>query len=91
MATLIANDGTMAEVSARGSCYSLDEMYSLLECSRVEAVYLQDGRIMWIDEEGKFKPHQVNIQATLLLQKAGGIPGDYVAGIALVTERTEVQ
>jgi len=91
MATLLANDGTMAEVSARGSCYSLDEMYSLLECSRVEAVHLQDGRIMWIDEEGKFKPHQVNIQATLLLQKAGGIPGDYVAGIALVTERTEVQ
>ncbi|MHB1350265.1 MAG: DUF3846 domain-containing protein [Desulfobulbaceae bacterium] len=91
MATLIANDGTMTEVSARGSCYSLDEMYSLLECSRVEAVHLRDGRIMWIDEEGKFKPHQVNIQATLLLQKAGGIPGDYVAGIALVTERTEVQ
>lgn len=91
MATRIENDGTMTEVSARGSCFSLDEMYSLLECSRVEAVYLQDGRMMWIDEEGKFKPHQVNIQATLLLQKAGGIPGDYVAGIALVTKRTEVQ
>jgi len=46
---------------------------------------------MWIDEEGKFKPHQVNIEATLLLQKAGGIPGDYVAGIALITEKNEVQ
>jgi hypothetical protein len=91
MATLIANDGTKTEVSAQESCFSLDEMYSLLECKHLQAVYLQDGRIMWIDEEGKFKPHQVNIQATLLLWKAGGIPGDYVAGIALVTERTEVQ
>ena len=91
MATLIANDGTMTEVSAQGGCFSLDEMYALLECTQVQVIYLRDGRIMWIDEEGKFKPHQVNIQATLLLQKAGGIPGDYVAGIALVTERTEVQ
>lgn len=91
MATRIANDGTMTEVSARGSCFSLGEMYSLLECTHLQPVYLQDGRIMWIDEEGKFKPHQVNIQATLLLQKATGIQGDYVAGIALVTERTEVQ
>jgi len=91
MATLIANDGTITEVSAQESCFSLDEMYSLLECTHLQAVYLQDGRIMWIDEEGKFKPHQVNIQATLLLWKAGGVPGDYVAGIALVTERAEVQ
>jgi len=91
MATLIANDGTMTEVSARGSCFSLHEMYALLECKQVQVIYLRDGRIMWIDEEGKFKPHQVNIQATQLLQKAGGIPGDYVAGIALVTDRSEVQ
>jgi hypothetical protein len=91
MATLIANDGTMTEVSAQGCCFSLDEMYALLECKQVQAVYLRDGRIMWIDEEGKFKPHQVNIQASLLLQKAGCVPGDYVAGIALVTDRSEVQ
>ncbi|MCL7489729.1 MAG: DUF3846 domain-containing protein [Desulfobulbaceae bacterium] len=91
MATLIANDGTVTEVYAKDTWFSLDEMYSLLECSRIEAVYLQDGRIMWIDEEGKFKPHQINIEATLLLQKAGGIPGDYIAGIALITEKNEVQ
>lgn len=91
MATLIANDGTVTEVSAKDTWFSLDEMYFLLECSRIEAVYLEDGRIMWIDEEGKFKPHQINIQATLLLQKAGGIAGDYIAGIALVTDRNEVQ
>jgi len=91
MATLIANDGTMTEISSRGSRFSLDEMYALLECMQVQAINLQDGRIMWIDEEGKFRPHQINIHATLLLRKAGGIPGDYVAGIALVTERSEVQ
>ena len=91
MATLIVNDGTVIDVFAKETCFSLDEMYSLLECSLVEAIYLEDGRIMWIDEEGKFKPHQINIQATLLLQKAGGIPGDYIAGIALITERNEVQ
>ena len=91
MAKRIANDGAMNEVSAKETWFSLDEMYSLLNCSRLEAVYLQDGRIMWIDEEGKLKPHQINIQATLLLKKAGGIPGDYIAGIALITERNEMQ
>jgi hypothetical protein len=91
MATLIKNDGIVTEISPKDTWFSLDEMYSLLECSLVEAVYLEDGRIMWIDEEGKFKPHQINIQATLLLHKAGGIPGDYIAGIALVTNRNEVQ
>jgi len=91
MATLIANDGTVTEVFPKNTWFSLEEMHSLLACSKLEAVHLRDGRIMWIDEEGKFKPHQVNIEATLLLQKAGGIPGDYVAGIALITEKNEVQ
>ena len=91
MAILITPDGKRTEVSAKGARFTLDEMHSFLSCSLLQAVFLLDGRIMWIDEEGKFKPHQVNIQATLLLQKAGCIPGDYVAGIALVTERSEVQ
>ena len=91
MAILIANDGTVTKVYAKESCFTLNEMYSLLECSRIEAVYLEDGRIMWIDEEGKLKPHQINIQATLLLHKARGISGDYIAGKALVTENDEIQ
>jgi len=91
MALLITTNGSKAEVSAQGNHFTLDEMYSLLECSHLEAVYLEDGRIMWIDEEGKFKPHQVNVPATLLLQMSGGMPGDYIAGLALITERNEVQ
>jgi hypothetical protein len=91
MAILITPDGIRTEVSAKGARFTLDEMYSFLSCSLLQAVFLLDGRIMWIDEEGKFKPHRVNILATELLYKAGGLPGDYIAGAALLTQRNEVE
>jgi len=91
MAILITPDGKRTEVSAKGARFTLDEMHSFLSCSLLQAVFLLDGRIMWIDEEGKFKPHRVNILATELLYKAGGLPGDYIAGAALLTQRNEVE
>ena len=91
MALLITPDGTETEVTARDSIFTLDEMYSLLHCSMIQAVFLHDGRIMWIDEEGKLKPHRLNLQATVLLHEAGGMAQDYIAGAALVTSEDEVE
>ena len=91
MAELIRTDGTVETVSPKnGKTFSLAEMYELIGCSLVQVVYLADGRIMWLDEEGKFKEHYRNEQATLLLEQAGGAFGDYVAGNALICENTEV-
>lgn len=90
MATLIKTDGEAIEVSPQNNQFTIQEMYALLECSCLEVVYLSDGRIMWIDENGKLKRHHVNHRATWLLIEAGGIPGDYIAGSALITDVTEV-
>lgn len=93
MATLIHWTGTEETVTPSNpkQGFSLDELYKHIQTQMVEMVRLRDGRNMWIDEEGKFnQPDHVNEKATRLLQQAGGIPGDYIAGNALV-EKGEVQ
>ena len=91
MALLIRPDGSTRTVLAEGSSFTLEEMYFLLDCSMIQPVYLEDDRIMVIDEEGKLKPHFVNSLATELLHKAGGLQADYIAGSALITEINEIQ
>lgn len=90
MALLITPDGAETVVSAMGATFTLKELYSILNCSMVQVIYLTDGRYMWLDEEGKFKPHRANLLATRLLHQAGGMATDYIAGSALVTDRNEV-
>ena len=91
MALLIKADGSRKIVFAGGHIFSLKEMYSILNCSIIQPVFLEDGRVMWIDEEGKFKPHSVNFPATVLLHKAGGMRDDYIAGSALITQKEEIE
>ena len=91
MALLIKPDGDQVVVRPQDGYFSLEEMYDYLECGCVQIIALHDGRLMWIDEEGKLKPHRINPVATELLARAGGIPGDYIAGSALVTEISEIE
>lgn len=91
MAELITTEGITTKVFAKNNEFTLDEIYSLLACTMVQAVTLEDGRIMWIDEEGKFKPHFENPVATRLLHAAGGMLDDYIAGPALITDFNEIQ
>ena len=90
MATLLKADGTSEEVMAGKGQFSLKEMYELIGCELVEVVYLADGKTMWIDEEGKFKQHELNHLATNHLHRAGGSHTDYVAGNALICKDGEV-
>lgn len=92
MAKLLKVGAVFAELlEPAGRVFSLKEMYGLLGCWAVEAVHLADGRIMWIDEEGKFtRPEELNHLATSELHRAGGSRSDYIAGPALITERGEV-
>lgn len=66
------------------------EFYALLNCDLVQAVPLSDGRTLWIDEEGKLKPHKRNTFASMLLLDAGGLPDDYIAGAAIITDEGEI-
>ena len=88
MALLIRPDGSTRIVLAEGSSFTLEEMYSLLDCSMIQPVYLTDSRIMWVDEEGKIKPHFVNPLASEL---AGCLTTDYIAGSALITDKNKIQ
>ncbi len=90
MAVLIKPDGDQVKVTPREKRFTLEEMYTLLECALLQVIFLPNGRVMWIDEEGKLKPHRVNDVATELLEQAGGIPGDYIAGSALITDHDEI-
>ena len=94
MATLIKTDGTRVEVEPKnGSHFEFKgEVYDLLGCSMVEVVHLADGRLMLIDEEGKFdSSKQPNWDATKHLVTAGGIPGDYIVGDALVIDSEQLR
>ena len=92
MAELIKADGMVEEVMPEnGQHFTLAELYQHCECDRVQVIYLDDGRTMWLDEEGKFKEHVRNEKATKLLEVAGGAFGDYIAGTALICDEHEVQ
>ncbi len=97
MATLIKPDGEQLSVTPKNEIFTLEEMYNLLECSCVQIIQLHDGRIMWIDENGKLKRHFINPmatfinpKATVLLEMAGGEPGDHIVGSALITDLNEI-
>jgi hypothetical protein len=95
LATFIHQNGNAANVTPanqkRG--FTLQELYSILDCDTVQAIQLADGRTMWMDEEAKLRDgiQFVNLKATILLAEAGGIPGDEVIGHVLITQPGEVQ
>jgi len=89
MAVIIHPDATWKQIHPKGKKFTLEEMYELIGCSLVEAVYLRNGDIAWIDEEGKLKEHEVNDLASNLLHYALR-SGDYFAGTVLITSPGEV-
>jgi len=92
MALVIYPNGNITELRLnKNQHFELKTMYYLLECSMVQAIPLKNGRIMWIDEEGKFKPHRMNPDATKMLHDAGGMLDDYIAGTAFITEESEIE
>lgn len=98
MATLIKPDGTKTEVRPKnGKDFTIAELYTLIECTTVEVLYMAEGKSMWIDEEGKFKNPLHNLVAEMILRdslhKIGRamIPGDYLVGNALVCDEGEVR
>ncbi len=68
---LIKPDGTVRELisSPEIGSFSLEQLYAEIGCNMIEVLNMADGRIMIIDEEGKFKQEaQENKHATQLMR-----------------------
>lgn len=93
MATLIKPNGTEEILTPANHAegFGLKELYGILGCDMIETIGLRDGRIMIIDEEGKFKPIVRNPRATALLHEAGGMLDDFITGTALICDDKEFQ
>ena len=89
MACVLHIDGTQTTVTpASPPAFSLEELHALVG-GWIEVVYLPDGRLMVIDEEGKLKGYPRNEQATRLA--AGRLMvSDYIAGTAVIVTLEEM-
>jgi hypothetical protein len=93
MATLITPDGTVTEVHpVHGPEFTLEEMRHFVG-GYIEAVYFDDGRVMFVNEEGKISdpPLDFNAAANVLAHEHSGIAfDDAIVGTVIVTEPGEV-
>jgi hypothetical protein len=90
MATLYKFDGSTEKVTPRDGSFTLQELYILLGCSTIEAVYCKDGSILVCDEEGKLRNdwiERINKNAT----KAFGFDHDVISGNAVRCNDYEFQ
>jgi hypothetical protein len=89
MALLITPNGSVSEIHpAYGAAsFTTSELHALVG-GWLECVHLPDGRLMWVNEEGKLRGLPSNALATLLA-RAVLQPSDYIAGTAVVTTRQE--
>jgi len=60
--------------------FTLEELQQMVD-GHIELVYLSDGRIMIVNEEGKLNGFEYNEQATKLFDSSNG---DYIVGDVIV-------
>jgi hypothetical protein len=91
MATLITTDGTASTVTPlNGTDFSLEELKSFVH-GYIELVYLNDGKLMVINENGKYEG-EYNLIATDVAHRHHAIESsDYIAGDALICLDKEVR
>lgn len=92
MATLIKHTGEVSQVTPNnGKTFSLEELQGFVG-GYIELIKLHDGKLMFLNEEGKLKDdlkNKLNKTATLLLIDAGGLPGDYIVGDVIICNNKE--
>lgn len=77
----IKSDGTAVELAPKnGKEFTLEEMQAFVG-GYIEIVYLDDGRMMILNEEGKLNGLPINDKATALFS-----PHDEIVGDVLVTD-----
>ena len=82
--TIIRTDETTVETTpANGSDFSLAELNAIVN-GPIEMIWLRDGTMMVLHEEGKLKDLDLNQSATIIASPLGGLtPGDWIAGDVL--------
>ena len=89
MATLIRATGEQMTVKpASGGKFTLEELQGFVS-GFIERIDLQNGKAMYINEDGKAMQMKLNIAATVCLQQRGCLPGDYIAGDAVILDYSE--
>lgn len=85
MAKLLRADGTSVDVQPKNSKnFKRDELKSFVG-RWIEVVRINDKDILVINEEAKLVGLPMNVQATELVSN-NLIPGDYIAGDALICQ-----
>jgi|688.fasta_scaffold00022_97 hypothetical protein len=81
--TLIKYDGSIQEIKFKGAKPKLTE---LQECvgGYIECIYLNDGKVMVVNEEGKILGLPENNKATSVLLTQGRY--DFIVGNALIID-----
>jgi hypothetical protein len=89
MATRINADGTRVDVApAHGRAFTLPELQAVVD-GYIEAFYLHDGRVMFLNEDGKREQLPFNPTATVIARTHGLPLDDYIVGDVLITTRIE--
>ena len=89
MATLIRATGEQITVKpASGGKFTLEELQGFVS-GFIERIDLENGKAMYINEDGKALQMNRNIAATVCLQQRGCLQGDYIAGDAVILDYSE--
>lgn len=94
MAQLIKASGETIDISpANGTDFQLEELYKHLDCNTVEFVYdYANGKILIIDEEGKFTDKEYNYEATRYCHNNRMIhPLDKIVGDAILCDENQIK
>lgn len=91
MATIYKAHGEIIETSPKnGTDFQLSEMQAVVS-GYIEVVYLDDGLIMVVNEEGKLNGLAINWNATKLYRKSLPWCNDIIVGDVLVCKQTEIK
>lgn len=89
MALLIKAGKQSKTVSpANGDKFTLEELQGYVD-GFIERIDLQNGKAMYINEDGKALRLPYNATATVILKNRGCLIGDYIAGSAIVLDYSE--
>tara|TARA_B110000285_G_C15066608_1_gene585490 strand:+ start:145 stop:441 length:297 start_codon:yes stop_codon:yes gene_type:complete len=71
--------------------FNLKELYKLIDCDTIEVVYLSNGDLMIIDENGKLLEKRYNDYATNILRTNNPENRDFIVGDALICSSSELK
>ena len=89
MATLIRATGEQMTVKpASGGKFTLEELQGFVS-GFIERIDLQNGKAMYINEDGKAMQMKRNISSTVCLQQRWCLQGDYIACDEVILDYSE--